>query len=263
VSEVADPLLLVDIGNSRIHLGLSDRSGLRRADLPHARRAELAPTLLALARGERIASAAAISVRDAATLADVRTSLDQVGCKSMRVFADARDLPLRMAVRSPETVGLDRLMNVLGARSLAAGTHVVLDFGTALTVSVLDAGDQFLGGAISPGWQLMAHALAQGTARLPLVQDMAGVAYVGKDTREAIASGIRHAVIGGARELIRGTLAELASPATVWATGGDAARFAPELPEVNRVDPDLTLRGLRLVFEGSPAMEESQRGRER
>jgi type III pantothenate kinase len=258
-----EPLFLVDIGNSRVHLGLSDRGGLRRADLPHAQRENLESTIATLAAGERVERAAVSSVRDEATLAEVLAALARAGCTSAHVFRSAAELPLTMAVRTPQSVGLDRLMNVLGARSLASGAQVVLDLGTALTVSVLDAQDRFLGGAIAPGWRLMAQSLQRGTARLPLIEELPAVAAVGKDTGEAIASGLRHAVLGTARELIRATLAELGvPPATVWATGGDAARFAPALAEIARVDSDLTLKGLRFAFENL-ASQESKHGRRR
>jgi type III pantothenate kinase len=250
--KAGEPLFLLDIGNSRVHVGVWDGRGLRRLDLAHDQRADLPRALATLAAGATIAEAAMISVREETVSAEVLANLARAGCRSPHFFQNPLELPLTMAVKSPQTVGLDRLMNVLGARSLAAGTHVVLDFGTALTLSVLDAEDRFLGGAIAPGASLMARALEQGTARLPLVRDPPPVAAIGKDTREAIASGVHHAVVGAARELMRGALRELGADVAVWATGGDAARFAGSLPEIANVDPDLTLRGLRFAFARLP-----------
>jgi type III pantothenate kinase len=122
-------------------------------------------------------------------------------------FLGAPDPGLAIACREPERVGRDRLYAARGALEVAGGPSLVVDAGTALTVDALAVRrgrGRFLGGAIAPGPALLARALAQGTARLPLV-DVARTRArsLGRDTREAIASGVVHGFRGAARELAR------------------------------------------------------------
>ncbi|MFO0981611.1 MAG: type III pantothenate kinase [Planctomycetota bacterium] len=245
------PVLLLDVGNTRVHLALSAPNLWRRLDVAHQQLQRFPERVGEWLLGARPAVIAISSVHDDAARS-ILAALPQASAQVVS-FRSHADLPLAaMHVRSPHTVGMDRLMNVLGARVQAPGAHVVLDFGTALTLSVLDASDGFLGGAIAPGRALMARALHQGTAALPEVDATADCppAPIGKDTRAAIAAGLWHGLIGAARELIRGALAQPGlAAATVWATGGDAERVAPALAEVTRIDRDLTLKGIRHALE--------------
>lgn len=167
----------------------------------------------------------------------------------IRVF-DGQNVPgLRVAVREPAGVGPDRVINALGALSLGPAPLVAVDLGTATTFDVVDATGTFLGGAIAPGAMTALDALVAQTARLPPVPLEAPASAIGRDTVSAMQSG---AVLGYAAlvdGLVGRIAAELGGPVWCVATGGLAARFAPLCARIDRVDPALTMRGLRRAWE--------------
>ncbi len=175
--------------------------------------------------------------------------------ESLRALLGARFLGtpqcgLENATLAPESVGADRLFAARGAYEHVRGSAIVVDAGTALTVDALEvrARPRFLGGAIAPGPQLLAAALAQGTARLPHV-DVSSVGHaLGRDTREAIAAGVMHGFRGAARELVRAVASECSlESAPIVVTGG--ARISLLTPPLFDVEPladaDLVHSGLR------------------
>ena len=143
------------------------------------------------------------------------------------------------------TVGADRVANAIAA----AGAHplpaMVIDCGSAVTVELIDASRRFLGGAIAPGRRLMRLALAAGTAQLPGVERLSLRPPVspGRDTASQIVCGVDRGAVGMVKELAEVLAAEF-RPVSRLLTGGDAAFFAPELPDFTPVPPDFTLRGL-------------------
>jgi type III pantothenate kinase len=159
-------------------------------------------------------------------------------------------------VDTPETVGLDRLLNALAAKSrLPSGRPaVIVDAGSAVTVDLLNAEGEFAGGSIFPGLRLMAEALHDFTAQLPLVKATEHPTTVpARSTPTAIAAGIHWACVGGVVALIRelSMVAPSSEPFDVFVTGGDAAVIAPDLTDRElyryHVEPLLTLDGIRLT----------------
>uniref|UniRef100_A0A7C4QU77 Type III pantothenate kinase n=1 Tax=Schlesneria paludicola TaxID=360056 RepID=A0A7C4QU77_9PLAN len=183
-------------------------------------------------------------------------------------------LPLTIAVESPETVGLDRLLNavavnVLRPRERAA---IVVDSGTATTVDLITAEGAFAGGAILPGLALSAQALHHYTALLPLLS-LADLgpdlpAPLGRNTRGALRSGIYWGQVGAIRELIGAfcTAQGLPSPwgasaaLSPWLlfTGGGAPWLSVQFPGVRQI-PSLALHGLVLTAWSQPALFEEWR----
>jgi type III pantothenate kinase len=182
-------------------------------------------------------------------LAEVLEALEAAGT---RAVVAGRDIPVPIPNRysDPRQTGIDRLLNAYAATRLLPGRGcVVLDFGTALSVSIVSPAGEFLGGPIAPGMRAAAIGLASATAQLPgppegrpLMSSSPPLAAT--STEAALAAGVWCAVAGAASRIIGGLAGELAFPFTVIATGGDASLFASELPAVDRVDPDLALRGL-------------------
>ena len=151
--------------------------------------------------------------------------------------------PFRLGIRTPQTLGVDRLANVAGLMALGLTDGIAVDAGTAVTIDVLERG-RFVGGLILPGSALMARALHDHTAQLPLVQVGAPVPLVGVDTVSALQAGVQH----GLAQALRGLTATLAEPrrAHTVLTGGAAEVLAPSLPQARHV-PDLLFLGLRLL----------------
>jgi type III pantothenate kinase len=176
---------------------------------------------------------------------------------TVRVLQRYSELPLALKVEKPEQVGLDRLLNVLGAKvHIVPGTPaIVVDAGTAVTVDLLDDDGAFAGGSIFPGLRLMAESLHDHTALLPLVDTPGAVPLVpAGSTADAIATGIHWAVAGGVSALLRAlslTVPSLEAKVPVFLTGGDAAKIQFDLMDRDsfqyQLRPTLTLEGIRVA----------------
>ena len=156
---------------------------------------------------------------------------------------------LRIAYDNPHEVGADRIANALAAVDAHGAPVLIVDFGTATTLDVVDASGAYLGGAIAPGVETSAEALFRRAARLSAVELEAPTRVIGRTTRESVQAGL---VLGEALMvdgLVRRAWTELGSECPVVATGGLAGRMAPLCETVTDVDPDLTLKGLVLVWE--------------
>jgi type III pantothenate kinase len=154
-------------------------------------------------------------------------------------------MPLR--VEAPQELGADRLCDAVAGFDQFGGPCIVLDFGTALTWEVVSAAGEYLGGAIAPGPGVTADALASKTAKLPMVAMAPPPRVVGKATVDSIQSGLFYGYLGAVEGVTRRILDEVGD-ATVVATGGLASAFADHTELIQHVDPDLTLKGLRLLW---------------
>jgi type III pantothenate kinase len=149
----------------------------------------------------------------------------------------------------PHTIGPDRLANAVAARSEFGAPVVVVDFGTAVTFDVVDARGNYVGGIIAPGLAAMTDYLHEKTALLPRIKIREAKSAIGKSTEAAMLAGAVHGYRGLVRELVMQLKRELrAKHLPVVATGGYAKLIAAKLPEISRVEPNLTLKGLRLVL---------------
>ena len=153
----------------------------------------------------------------------------------------------------PSEVGADRIVNAIAAyEKFGQGSGrplIVVDFGTATTLDAITAAGEYLGGAICPGVQISADALFQRAARLPRIDVRKPARVVGRTTVGAMESGLFYGYVGMVEGLVRRMSAELGGNAVCVATGGLADVIAPETPLIQHVDPDLTLHGLRIVWE--------------
>jgi len=156
---------------------------------------------------------------------------------------------LSIQTDNPREVGADRIVNALAAFHRYGGPCIVIDFGTATTYDVVSDKGEFLGGAISPGVQTSNASLSRETARLPQVELNAPRSPIGRNTIEAIQSGLIFGTAAEADGMIERIRKELGGSATVVATGGLAPEIVPHCQFVDEFDPWLTLEGLRLVFE--------------
>lgn len=145
----------------------------------------------------------------------------------------------------PSAAGADRLANALGALLRYEPPVVVVDFGTATTFDVVDAEGAYVGGAIMPGVQISADALAERTAKLPRIELKRTANAIGRTTVESLQSGIVRGYGAAIDGLARQIKAELGGKAVVLATGGLGQAFADEVcEEIDRFEPHLTLDGL-------------------
>ena len=154
---------------------------------------------------------------------------------------------------NPKEVGADRIANALAAAEEFGGPAVVVDFGTATTYDAVSERGEYLGGAIAPGVQVSAAALFASTSRLLRVELEEPRSIIGKNTVESIQSGILFGTAAEVDGMVERMQKELGGNATVVATGGLAEVIAPHCHSIDHLDPWLTLKGLRLIFEKNAA----------
>ncbi len=244
-----NPLLVVDVGNSRVKWGLCPEpaSGtMLHASLPADDPATWEQQLRAwnLSGPLRWALSGVHPARCARLAEWARQRGDVVW-----VLEDWRDLALEVRLERPDWVGIDRLLDAVAARGRGQPA-VIVDAGSAVTVDWLDAGGAFAGGAIFPGLRLMAQALHDHTALLPLIQVRRAFPELpGLSTPAAMEAGIFWAVVGGIRALTEQLAAQAHPAPALYLTGGDAALLQAALDPTFLLWPTMTLEGLRLVAE--------------
>lgn len=157
--------------------------------------------------------------------------------------------PLGMGIDYPQPsqIGADRLANAAGVLTRHGVPAIVIDFGTAVTFDVISARPAYCGGVIAPGLGAMSGYLPQKTALLPAIELEEPASAIGKSTIHAMQAGAVFGYRGLVREIIARIRMELPGHAKTIATGGDAALIARGVPEIDVVDPDITLDGLRQV----------------
>lgn len=157
--------------------------------------------------------------------------------------------PLGLAIDYPEPaqIGADRLANAAGALSRHGAPAIVIDFGTAVTFDVISAQPAYCGGVIAPGLGAMSAYLPGKTALLPVIELEEPASAIGKSTVHAMQAGAVFGYRGLVREIIARIASEMDGKPKIIATGGDAELISRNLPEIDAVDPDITLDGLRQV----------------
>ena len=150
---------------------------------------------------------------------------------------------------SPREVGADRIVNAVAAFEAYGGPCIVVDFGTATTFDAISARGEYLGGAICPGIGISAEALFQHAAKLPRVDITQPKVIIGRNTVGSMQAGLFYGYLSLVEGVAARMRAELGGRATVIATGGLAQLLLTESSAVDRVDPLLTLTGLRILFE--------------
>jgi type III pantothenate kinase len=159
------------------------------------------------------------------------------------------DLGTRALVDRPAEVGADRIANTVAAHDRYKRPVVVVDFGTTTNFDVVDADGNYCGGVIAPGVNLSMTALHMAAAKLPSVRIRRIDYVIGKDTVACMQSGVYWGYVGLIEGLVRRIRAEFGAPMAAIATGGLAPLFEGTIAGIDGIDPDLTLWGLRLIYE--------------
>lgn len=250
-------LLAVDVGNTNTVLGVFD--GERLADSwrvkTDARRTgdEIALLFGGLLRHTEVTGVAVCSTVPAVRL-EIRRMMQ-------RYYPDVPSVVVEPGVRTgvpilidnPKEVGADRVVNTVAAFARYGGPAIVVDFGTATNIDVVSARGEYLGGALAPGIEISLDALAARGAQLRKVELNVPRNVIGKSTVEALQSGMIYGVAGQVDGLVRRIAAELGGEpgpdVAVIATGGLAPLVLGVSETLQYSEPDLTLIGLRLVFE--------------
>jgi type III pantothenate kinase len=166
-------------------------------------------------------------------------------------------MPLRY--ENPREVGADRIVNAVAAYEFFGGPVIAVDFGTATTFDCVSREGEYLGGAIFPGIGISMEALFERASMLHRVELARPKSVIGRTTTAALQSGLLYGYAGVVDSMVERIRGELGEDARVVATGGLASRVAAESRTIERVEPFLTLEGLRLVFEKNRPVAEAAR----
>jgi type III pantothenate kinase len=256
-------LLTIDVGNTNTVLGIFDGDEIvehwRIATDPVRTADEIAVVLQGLLGHSSLVKDPDVS--GIALCSTVPSVLHEMREMFLRYYADVTTLIVEPGVRTgvsvrmdnPKEVGSDRIMNTVAAAHLFGGPAVVVDFGTSTNFDAVSERGEFVGGALAPGIEISVDALTRRAAQLLKVELTRPQHVIGKNTVEALQSGIIYGFAGQVEGIARRMVAELApddpESVTIIATGGLAPLVIDEVSIIDAHEPWLTLIGLRLVFE--------------
>lgn len=252
-------LIVVDVGNTNTMFGVYDlttrtlattvRAATRRDRMPDEWYAIIAPVLHAGGIDPTSIRAMVIS----SVVPSVTRWLSAMGEERLRItpIVVGIDLELGLVIdmENPHEVGADRIVNSIAAVHRYGAPVIAIDFGTALNFDVVNAEGHYIGGSLAPGLVIALDAMTSRAARLFSVELVAPPTAIGKNTTHAIQSGLVLGYISLVEGMIQRLSAELGAKPTVVVTGGYAELFADQSPLIDAHDPDLTIEGLRLVYE--------------
>ena len=254
-------LLAIDVGNTNMVIGVFDRKTLIQSWRLQTLRERTADELGLLVEGLFAHSAIDRARITGIIVASVVPPLTSTTCTMVEryfrrlplVVDPAHNAGMPIRYENPSEVGADRIVNAIAAYeqfgTKAEHPLIVCDFGTATTLDAVSAKGEYLGGAICPGVAISADALFQRAARLPRIEVRKPSTVVGRTTVGAMESGLFFGYVGMVEGLVRRMNDELGGDAICVATGGLATVIAPETKLFDYVDVDLTLQGLRIVWD--------------
>jgi type III pantothenate kinase len=256
-------LLVLDIGNTETTTGLFDGERLVahwRLVTDVSRTPDEIGLQLRALLASRDVPVSAVTGSAIGSVVPALTGSVAESCRALfgrdALVVDARTpLPITLDVIEPLTVGADRIVNTLAASRLFRRDTIVVDLGTATTYDCITADGVFLGGVIAPGLRTSAETLFRRTSKLPATELVAPDAVIGRRTEDCIRSGVIFGTADAVDGIVRRIKAEWPTGRVplVVATGGLAAVIHPYCREVERLEPDLTLVGLRIAYELSVA----------
>ncbi len=250
-------LLVIDVGNTNIVYGLFQGDRLEHRFRVESGRGRTADEFAVVLRQLLDMHGVDPASVDAAIIASVVPSLTEPMIDVVRKSFGREALVVGPGIRTglpilidnPREAGADRIVNAVAAFDKIAGAVIVVDFGTATTFDCVSAKGEYLGGAICPGIQISADALFSRGAKLPRVEIQKPARALGKSTVSAMQSGIVFGYVGLVDGLVARLRDELGAATPVLATGGLARLIAPLSTSIDEVYDDLTLVGLRILYE--------------
>jgi type III pantothenate kinase len=256
-----DALLVIDVGNTNTVLGLYQGAELRaqwRVETNGNRTAdEYAVLLQQLMALEKITSgpigghigAAIVSSVVPPTLFGLRKFCRQHLDVELLVVGPGLKTGMPILYENPREVGADRIVNSVAAYERVAGGCIIVDFGTATTWDVVTPKGEYLGGIIAPGIEVSSNALYEHASKLPRVQIVRPKSVVGRNTEASMQSGLYYGYGGMVDSVVNKIRDEVGFPCRCLATGGLAKLIAEQSSAIDETDSNLTLRGLKLLYD--------------
>lgn len=249
-------LLVVDVGNTHTVLGLFRGKQLTDDFRFHSSRAQtidecrvLLVNLLQLSRVSPQDIEGCILASVVPDIGDrVAEAIERAFEVEPLIVGPGVKTGVRIQYENPKEVGADRIVNAVAAYHLIQGRVIVVDFGTATTFDCIDEGGVYLGGAIAPGLEISAGALSSRAAKLPRVELSKPASPIGRNTTDSMRAGLIYGYVGLVDGLVERLWKEMGGRCPVLATGGLAPLIGPESETVSEIADDLTLEGLRLIY---------------
>jgi len=249
-------LLAVDIGNTNVHFGIFDGEQLRvtwrMATNVNQMADEYAALLLNLLHHQGLDTSDIKEIAFCGVVPPLQGTFEELFQRyfhvSPLVVGPGVKTGVRIRMDNPKEVGTDRIVDAAAAHHLYRGAVIIVDIGTATTFDTVSKEGDYLGGAIATGIATAAEALFSKAAALPRVELVRPKHAIGTNTVAAMQSGIVFGYVGLVEGIVARIQQELGEKATVVATGGYAELIAKETAVIDRVNLDLTLIGLRLIY---------------
>jgi type III pantothenate kinase len=251
-------IIAIDIGNTNIHIGLFLEGKEQSIEsIPGGSRAKLTnclksawqkiPAIESSTEDKRNGVIVVSSVKPAWTKVVreiAKTNFDE------DIYVIGKDIPLPMQlwIDEPDKVGTDRVVSAAAAYDVAQDAVVIADFGTAVTIDLVDQNGIFLGGVICPGFEISAKALRDYTAQLPNIKITKPKAPYGKNTVDAINCGLYYSIVGALQEVIRRYAEKLGKWPQTVITGSGAKVIAGDCEFIDDYVPNLVVKGIVLAY---------------
>ncbi len=250
-------ILVMDVGNTQTTVGLYEKKNLayhwRLTTARHRTMDEWGAVLESLFHFNNLSlqDVSGVAICSVVPPADVqlRSMISRYFGRTPLFVAPGVKTGLKIHYDNPSEVGADRVVNAVAACAKYETPAIVVDLGTATTFDMLGDGCGYLGGVIAPGLGISAEALFERTAKLPKVEIAKPPRVIGRSTVFSMQSGLFYGYIGLMEGVLKRMKREFGEVKTVVATGGLASVIAPECKLIQVVDEDLTLEGLRIIYE--------------
>jgi len=242
-------LLAIDIGNTNIHNGIFKKNLLKKAFRIPTYTKGLRKEYLKKLRPylKEIECVVIVSVAPKA-LKEVKYALKKIINKKILIVGKDISSGVKNLYKNPGQVGQDRLVNARSAYELYGKGAIIVDFGTAITIDVINKKREYIGGVIAPGVEVSLSALSEKASLLPRVSLERPKGILGKETKDSMINGAVYG-FGSLCDGIIQRLSRYCKRGRVIATGGLSPFLGPYCKTVDKIDPELTLKGLRLLLE--------------
>ena len=240
-------LLAVDIGNTSVTMGIFKGRRLLKRHSFATKDPHCTSLIRKVVLRNRIEDAVVCSVVPAKTR-EISVALKRLLSRKPLIIGKDIPVPIKNLYRKQKEVGQDRLVNAYAGVRLFGAPLVAVDFGTAITFDAVSKKGEYLGGMILPGLGISLDALSTRTALLPAIRLKRPKEFLGKDTGSSMTSGIIYGFAALTDDLTQRIRKKIGLNALVIGTGGNIRMIRPYCRKIDKLDQDLTLKGLSLLY---------------